>query len=198
MIACSHHRHSRSCAHSLERFAEALKRDSDPVLAISLVRAHTPHTPQGRALKRRPGSLERARSSAQASERTNRYFPAQLGSRGPREQRPIQTEFVWLSGPVLAVAATTPRCRVVAARGGYRGARAALRPRWATIARVAPGRAVVATCHFAAPRQHGQTSSPTAKTPRSCGNEMCEGTFIANPAGHLRVPASPQNTRSTT
>jgi hypothetical protein len=60
----------RSRAQSLVRFAEALKRAKTAPGVVSLARAHTPHTPQGRALKRRPGSLVRARSSAQASERS--------------------------------------------------------------------------------------------------------------------------------
>jgi len=60
----------RSRAHSLVRFAEALKRAKTSSGVVSLVRAHTPHTPRGRALTRRPGSLVRARSSAQASERS--------------------------------------------------------------------------------------------------------------------------------
>ena len=60
----------RSRAQSLVRFAEALKRAKTASRVVSLVRAHTPHTPRGRALTRRPGSLVRARSSAQASERT--------------------------------------------------------------------------------------------------------------------------------
>ena len=60
---------SRSCAHSLVRFGEALKRAKRGSEGVSLERAHTPHTPWGRALKRRPGSLERVRSCAPASER---------------------------------------------------------------------------------------------------------------------------------
>lgn len=60
----------RSRAQSLVRFAEALKRAKTASGVVSLVRAHTPHTPRGRALTRRPGSLVRARSSAQASERS--------------------------------------------------------------------------------------------------------------------------------
>lgn len=60
----------RSRAQSLVRFAEALKRAKTASAVVSLVRAHTPHTPRGRALTRRPGSLVRARSSAQASERS--------------------------------------------------------------------------------------------------------------------------------
>lgn len=60
----------RSRAQSLVRFAEALKRAKAASGVGSLVRAHTPHTPRGRALTRRPGSLVRARSSAQASQRS--------------------------------------------------------------------------------------------------------------------------------
>ena len=59
----------RSRAQSLVRFAEALKRAETASGVVSLVRAHTPHTPRGRALTRRPGSLVRARSSARASQR---------------------------------------------------------------------------------------------------------------------------------
>lgn len=70
MIAARHAPESRSCAQSLVRFAEALKRARRASEGGSLERAHTPHTPLGRALKRRPGSLVRARSSAQASERS--------------------------------------------------------------------------------------------------------------------------------
>lgn len=49
---------------ALRRFGEALQRTLRRISTASLVRARTPHTPQGRALERRPlGSLERARSS---------------------------------------------------------------------------------------------------------------------------------------
>lgn len=70
MITASRTIGFRSRAQSLVRFAEALKRAKTASGVVSLVRAHTPHTPRGRALTRRPGSLVRARSSAQASERS--------------------------------------------------------------------------------------------------------------------------------
>ena len=70
MISASRTIGFRSRAQSLMRFAEALKRAKTASGVVSLVRAHTPHTPRGRALTRRPGSLVRARSSAQASERS--------------------------------------------------------------------------------------------------------------------------------
>ena len=70
MITASRAIGFRSRAQSLVRFAESLKRAKTASGVVSLVRAHTPHTPRGRALTRRPGSLVRARSSAQASERS--------------------------------------------------------------------------------------------------------------------------------
>ena len=70
MITASRTIGLRSRAQSLVRFAEALKRAKTASGVVSLVRAHTPHTPRGRPLTRRPGSLVRARSSAQASERS--------------------------------------------------------------------------------------------------------------------------------
>jgi len=70
MITASRTIGFRSRAQSLVRFAEALKRAQTASGVVSLVRAHTPHTPRGRALTRRPGSLVRARFSDQASERS--------------------------------------------------------------------------------------------------------------------------------
>jgi len=107
---------SRSCAQSLVRFGEALKRAKRGSEGVSLERAHTPHTPRGRALKRRPGSLERVRSRAPASDR-------QAGPDvGPcRVARP---------GPITAArsaqdAARGPVCRVWGhggVRAGFEGA----------------------------------------------------------------------------
>lgn len=70
MISASRTIGFRSRAQSLVRFAEALKPAKTASGVVSLVRAHTPHTPRGRALTRRPGSLVRARCSDQASERS--------------------------------------------------------------------------------------------------------------------------------
>lgn len=76
---------SRSCAQSLVRFGETLKRAQRGSGGVSLERAHTPHTPRGRALKRRPGSLERVRSCAPAIERRAGpdVGPCRAGRRGP-------------------------------------------------------------------------------------------------------------------
>jgi hypothetical protein len=73
---------------ALKRFAEALQRSRRPVSAVSLVRARTPHTPQGRALERRPlGSRERARfSEALTRSRGAWVLPTEGRRLCPREQ----------------------------------------------------------------------------------------------------------------
>jgi len=135
----------RSCAQSLERFAEALQRRAQAKIGVSLVRAHTPHTPQGRALKRRPGSLERARARAlQRNARAIRYSAGRERRGWPREQHPFQTDFLSRVRSGLA----TPDAPGLSPNG----------PRRSPVSR--PGRPGVSTYHFRRPRQHGPTSWP--------------------------------------
>ena len=80
---------------ALEVYTGALE-----VRASNPKRAHPPIPPHGRALTLRPRGEVEARAlqvCAQGSRQLqpgNRYFLAENGRRGPREQRPIQTEFV--------------------------------------------------------------------------------------------------------
>jgi len=89
-------------------------------------RAHPPIPPHGRALTLRPGGEVEARAlqvcarGSRGLQPVRRYYLAENRRRGPREQRPIHTEFVALSGPVF---------------GRPRGA-----PRWVVGERTPPGR----------------------------------------------------------
>lgn len=61
---------------ALKRFGEALKRTLRPLSAVSLVRARTPHTPQGRALERRPLGRWSARARAKRSSEASGMVPS--------------------------------------------------------------------------------------------------------------------------
>lgn len=95
----------------LKRFSEALKRASEIVRGVSLERAHTPHTPRGRALERRPAGRWSARVHERSSEtRPNgSYLPGWHG-RGRGNSSRFRQSLLRLSGfrPGAATARTGP------------------------------------------------------------------------------------------
>lgn len=146
---------SRSCARPLVRFGEALKRAKWGSEGVSLERAHTPHTPRGRALKRRPGSLERVRSCAPASEQ--RVGPGVGPDVGPCRADRL--------GPITAAqpaqdAAGGPVCRVWG-RGGVRaGSEGAIRYFAAGLGRLRRREQLRSPIEFVSPVRSGAAVDP--------------------------------------
>lgn len=81
--------HIRSHAHSLMRFAEARARTRGTKNRVSRSRAHTPHTPLGRAYKRRPGSVVRACANERAN--TTKFTQSKKQNTRARRQDLIGT-----------------------------------------------------------------------------------------------------------
>lgn len=166
---------TRSCAQSLVRFGEALKRAEQGSEGVSLERAHTPHTPRGRALKRRPGSLERVRSCAPASER--RVGPGVGPDVGPSRAA--------CRGPITAAqtaqdAARGPACRVWGHGGRQAAAEGAIRYFAVGLGRLRPREQPRSPIEFVSPVRSG-----AAVRPRATGRGMFTPT---QPAARRLLP----------
>ena len=105
MIQTPQTTHSRSSAHPLKRFAQALKRTPRfSETRFSLARAHPPIPPRGGRLSAARASLERARSSARA--RIDRLgTPGQIwGGDASGNSTQYRQTFFRLSCPVARIA----------------------------------------------------------------------------------------------